>query len=129
MSEQEYLELFSKKIKQLLEDNNLNQQELAAKLGLSESTVGKWVLMKSIPRMGVIQKMSDLFHVPKSYFFEEATPPQEYDPDAEEILALLERPDMHDLKMLFMKTGNLSQEDKEQIVRILKATLPQNGRE
>ncbi len=29
-----------------------------------------------------------------------------------------------DLKLLFMKTGKLSPEDKDRLVRVLKATLP-----
>lgn len=105
----------------------LTMKELAEKVGVAEGTISYWEANKSSPRMDSVIKMAEIFGIePSIIIFGEnkATPPQEYDPDAEEILALLERPDMHDLKMLFLKTGNLSQEDKEQIVRILKATLP-----
>lgn len=64
--------LFSNRLSALLNEHNINQTELAKILGVSESTVGKWMLMKSLPRMGIIQKLSDYFGVPKSYFLEEA---------------------------------------------------------
>ena len=64
--------LFSNRLSALLNEHNINQAELAKILGVSESTVGKWMLMKSLPRMGIIQKLSDYFGVPKSYFLEEA---------------------------------------------------------
>ena len=48
----------------------MNQSELANILNVSESTVGKWILKKSLPRMGIIQKLADYFHVGKSYFLE-----------------------------------------------------------
>ncbi|AEQ22626.1 helix-turn-helix domain-containing protein [Acidaminococcus intestini] len=68
---EEAMALFSKRLSALLNEHNINQAELAKKLGVSESTVGKWLLMKSLPRMGIIQKLSELFQVSKSYFLEE----------------------------------------------------------
>lgn|SRR5690625_4926935 len=64
-------EIISKNIKKILKDYNLNQNELAKIAGVSESTVGKWVLEKSSPRMGAIQKISDYFGLPKSYILNE----------------------------------------------------------
>jgi len=122
MSDQEFIEIFSKRIKYILEKHDLTQQELANKLEVNESTVGKWVLQKAIPRMGIIQKLSEMFNVPKSFFIDETIEEHDYDPDAIEILEMLERD--QDLKMLFMKTGKLSPEDKDRLVRVLKATLP-----
>ena len=63
--------LFSQRLVGVMQENNINQVELSKILGVSESTVGKWILCKAIPRMGVIQKLSDYFHVGKSYFLEE----------------------------------------------------------
>jgi transcriptional regulator with XRE-family HTH domain len=53
-------------IERLLNSHSMNQNELAKTLGVSESTVGKWVLGKSIPRMGTVQKIADYFGVTKS---------------------------------------------------------------
>lgn len=64
--------VISKRIQRILDKHDMTQSDLAKILDVSESTVGKWILMKSIPRMGVIQKLSDYFNVPKSYFLEES---------------------------------------------------------
>lgn len=65
--------IVSENIKKLLREYNLRQNELAKIAGVSESTVGKWVLKKAAPRMGAIQKMADHFNLPKSYILEEET--------------------------------------------------------
>ena len=61
----------SDNIKKLLREYNINQTELAKIAGVSDSTVGKWVLKKATPRMGAVQKISDHFNLPKSYILEE----------------------------------------------------------
>lgn len=61
----------SNNIKRLMNEKNINQRELANIAGVSESTVGKWVLEKATPRMGAIQKISDHYNIPKSYILEE----------------------------------------------------------
>lgn len=65
-------ELFSKRLSILLREHDINQNELAKILNVSESTVGKWILGKSMPRtMGVIQNIADKFGVGKSFLLEE----------------------------------------------------------
>ena len=61
---------FSMRLKALLSEHEMTQNQLSKILGVSESTVGKWILEKSLPRMGIIQKLSEHFNVPKSYFLE-----------------------------------------------------------
>lgn len=39
-------EIFSVRLANLLSENNMSQTELASMLGVSESTVGKWLLKK-----------------------------------------------------------------------------------
>lgn len=63
--------IVSDNIKKLLAERNLNQSELAKIADVSESTVGKWVLKKSAPRMGAIERMANYFDLPKSYILEE----------------------------------------------------------
>ena len=48
-------EIFAKKLRGLLDENKINQSELAEMLQVSESTVGKWLLKKALPRMGIIE--------------------------------------------------------------------------
>lgn len=53
----------------------MNQNTLAELLGMSESSIGKWTLGKSMPRtMGQIEKISSIFGVEKSYFLEPDPP-------------------------------------------------------
>lgn len=61
--------IFSKKLKTLLNEKNISQVELSKILGVSESTVGKWLLQKSMPRITIIEKLAGYFHVDKTYFF------------------------------------------------------------
>lgn len=64
-------EIFSCKLQLLLDDRKVSQAELSRIVGVSESAVGKWILKKAMPRMGVIQNLADYFGVNKSYFLEE----------------------------------------------------------
>ncbi len=77
MSEME--NIISANLKKLLKEYSLNQNELAKIAGVSESTVGKWILKKSTPRMGAIQKIADHFGLPKSYILEEKKPSNLYE--------------------------------------------------
>lgn len=76
MSDIEIRHTFSIRLKKLLTEHELTQHQLSKILNVSESTVGKWILEKSIPRMGVIQKLSEYFNVPKSYFLEKQDDPE-----------------------------------------------------
>lgn len=53
-------------IKKLIQSRGLYQNTFAESIGVSESTVGKWILGKTSPRMGVIQRISDLYNINKS---------------------------------------------------------------
>ncbi|MDD2370863.1 MAG: helix-turn-helix transcriptional regulator [Firmicutes bacterium] len=126
MSEKEIRE----RISSLRKQKGMSYQDLANLTEMSPSTLQRYetgsIDKMPISKMEIIAKA---LGVEPSYLMgwdDETTEPiQEYDPDALEILEMLER--NQDLKMLFMKTGKLSKEDKEQIVRILKATLPPNN--
>ena len=125
MSEKEMRENLAR----IRKERGLTYQDLAEKTGINKSTIQRYET-GNIKEMSLtkLELLAHALGVDPAYLtgWEDIpeSPTQEYDPDAMEILALLDRPDMHDLKMLFKKTGKLSQEDKEQIARILKATLP-----
>lgn len=50
-------EIFAKKLRGLLDENKINQSELAEMLQVSESTVGKWLLKKSSTTNGHNRKI------------------------------------------------------------------------
>lgn len=71
-------DIFSKNLQYYMELHELNNKELSEILGVSESTVGKWLLRKSTPRMGVIEKLARYFDVQKSDLIEQKEPELTY---------------------------------------------------
>lgn len=62
--------LFASRLKELMANGNINQVELANMLHIDNSTVGKWLSCKAYPRMGIVEKLSVIFNVPKNYFLD-----------------------------------------------------------
>lgn len=56
-------EKIGKFIKKLRKDNNLTQDELAKKLGVTYQAVSKWENGKSIPDIAIIKNISNLFNI------------------------------------------------------------------
>lgn len=120
--------LFSRRLRELLESRDMNQNDLAKVLHVSESTVGKWTLGKSMPRtMGGIQQIADFFNVGKSYLLEEGTAlddsnqvrPYYFDPEVAAIAnELKENPDM---RILFDASRKLSKQDMKTVINMVKA--------
>ena len=71
MNEDNTSKIIAKNLKRLMDDRELSNVELSEIIGVSESTVGKWLLEKSIPRMGAIEKLADYFHINKSDLLED----------------------------------------------------------
>lgn len=59
------------KIKTLLKDNSMTQEDLAERLEVSRQAVGKWVNDKGIPEVGKIVQISNLFGVSMDYLLKE----------------------------------------------------------
>lgn len=71
MNEDNTSKIIAKNLKRLMDDRELSNVELSEIIGVSESTVGKWLLEKSIPRMGAIEKLASYFHINKSDLLED----------------------------------------------------------
>ncbi len=59
------------KLKALLKDNRMTQEDLAEKLDVSRQAVGKWVNDKGIPEVGKLIQISNLFGVSMDYLLKE----------------------------------------------------------
>lgn len=118
ITEDDLKQLFSDRLTTLLEQNKITQAELANIVGVSESTVGKWLLKKAIPRMGVIQKLADYFGVGKSYFLEKDASGYYTDPEtasyAEELRT---NPEM---RMIFSAAKDISKESMKKTYEYIK---------
>lgn len=64
-------EIISENLQYYMNMYSVNNKELSEIVGVSESTVGKWLLKKSTPRMGVIEKLANYFNIQKSDLLEE----------------------------------------------------------
>lgn len=117
-TEDDLKRLFSIRLSKLMSEKNINQNELAAILDVSESTVGKWILKKALPRMGVIQKLADYFNVGKSYFLEESEPVGYYtDPEVAQIAEELRT--NPDRRILFDASKDLNKDDIDTVLKII----------
>lgn len=59
------------KLKTLLKDNGMTQEDLSERLEVSRQAVGKWVNDKGIPEVGKIIQISNLFGVSTDYLLKE----------------------------------------------------------
>lgn len=104
-------EIFSVRLANLLSENNMSQTELASMLGVSESTVGKWLLRKAFPRMNILEKLSVIFNRPKAYFYDEEEQRSTYYLNPETAQLAQELHDNPDLRILMDASKKLSPED------------------
>lgn len=70
MSEEDTRKAFSTNLRYYMEREGLNQADISRLLGVSESAVGKWLKMKSTPRMGIVEKLAIHFGINKSDLLE-----------------------------------------------------------
>ena len=63
MPEVDIGEIFVNNLKKLLQANNMTYKELALKIGVKASSVSMWINGKSLPRMGKLDKIADLFGI------------------------------------------------------------------
>ena len=116
---EELKKLFSARLQRVMEERDINQAELSKILDVSESTVGKWILQISLPRMGVIQKLADYFNLGKSYFLEEDFPTSYYD-DPEVAAIANEMKENPNITVLFDASRGFSKESIEEVRRFVE---------
>lgn len=114
--------LFNTRLKELMDERGVNQVELSLALGLSRSTVNKWIKNKAIPRMGVIDKIASYFAVPRSYLLEECgrTDKRVYYLHPETAKIAQELYDNPDMKILFDAAQDSTPEDLQMAAAILQ---------
>lgn len=112
-------EIFAKKLRGLLDENKINQSELAEMLQVSESTVGKWLLKKALPRMGIIEKLSSIFNCPKSYLLEENETRRSYYLNPEAAKMAQEIYDNPQYKVLLDATKKLKPESIKEVMKFI----------
>jgi transcriptional regulator with XRE-family HTH domain len=61
------MNIFCKRVKELREENNLTQKELAVKLAVTNSTVCDWEKGRSQPDLEMLAKIACFFEVKTDY--------------------------------------------------------------
>ena len=81
----------SENIKALRIEARMSQEDLAKRLGKSRSAVSQYESGEIIPRMGVIEDMTEIFHVSKSRILGEKMTFDSLTADERELLSLYRR--------------------------------------
>ncbi len=63
MPEKDISSIFTSNLKKLLSEHNMTYKELSEKLGVKSSSISMWMTGNSLPRMGLLDKLADLFNV------------------------------------------------------------------
>lgn len=63
MPEKDISSIFVVNLKKLLSENNMTYKDLSEKIGVKASSVSMWMTGNSLPRMGTLDKIADLFNV------------------------------------------------------------------
>lgn len=91
MNDKEQKRIFANNLKRLLNENRLNQNEVAKSINVSPQTFNTWCQEIALPRMGKIELLANYFGITKSELIEERKPNyQEY----EEITNLIDIEDL-----------------------------------
>lgn len=67
MSEKEVGDIFIQNLKELLQKKKMSYKEFADKIGVKASSVSMWMNGYSLPRMGTLDKIANLFGVSVDY--------------------------------------------------------------
>lgn len=111
MSEKEFNEIFSKRLRYFLEKNKMTQSELAKSLNVGTTSVYNWCNAVKTPRMDKVDAMCKIFGCMRRDLMEEDTEQSSYylDEDSRETAQFLfENPDY---KVLFDATRKVKPED------------------
>ena len=67
----------SERIKQAREALGLTQRQAAERSGLDDSAISRFEQEHQEPRLGQLEALAGVYHVPLGYFFEETAPAQQ----------------------------------------------------
>lgn len=109
------------KLSKLIEDLEISKGDFAKRIKISQSSLSHYLKgIRRIP-LSVLQNIVTEFKLDPNYFFDD-NDYKEYDPDAQKIIDKIKG--NKSLKILFDKTGDLSDDEIEKIVKIIDITIP-----
>ena len=110
---------FAERLRLLRQKRGLSQQELAKKLGISNSTVSMYERGERSPDLEMLELIGDFFNVDTDYLIGKEVGSMYYlDPDVAQFAqALYERPEM---RVLFDASRKLTKEDLEMVTALIE---------
>jgi len=118
MPESEINKIFSEKLKMYCERTNTTQLMLSEALGVSQQAVSLWMSGARSPRMKVIDKICDYFHISRSDLLD--TAPEYYENN--DTAAIAQKIfDNKELRLLFDAAQDAAPEDLETVHTMLLA--------
>ena len=110
---------FAERLRLLRKQKDLSQQQLADKLGVSNSTISMYERGEREPDFEMLELIGDFFNVDTNYLLGKETGSTYYlDPEVAEMAQeLFERPE---IRVLFDASRKASKEDIEQVAAILE---------
>lgn len=109
---------FAERLRLLRKQRNLSQQQLAEKLGISNSTISMYERGEREPDFEMLELIGDYFNVDVNYLLGKEQGSTYYlDPEVAELAkALFERPEM---RVLFDASRNATTEDVQMAAELL----------
>lgn len=123
MPDNEFNQIFSKRLRFYLSKYDMTQLELSKKLGVGTTSVYNWCNGVKTPRMDKVDKMCDLFHCKRSDLFEdkENNPDDTYYLNPETSKIAQEIYDNKELSLLFDAARDADPEDLQTVHSMLMA--------
>ena len=124
---EDFKTIFGRRLRHFMSVNDMTQEELAAKLGVSGASVSSWINGQKTPRMDKIDALCRLFNCRRDDFLQTAEP--SYYLDAETAQKAQELFSDNDMRILFDAARGSRPEDLQMaadLLKRLKATNP-NG--
>lgn len=127
--------MLSERLKQLRNENNLLQKEVAEKLKITTSAYGFYEQGKRTPDAETLNKIAEFYNVSIDYLLgrtnirdsaDKIAESLNDDPELSQFWDSLK--DREDLKLLFKQTRDMSPNDIKKIIRIIKAIEDEEDR-
>lgn len=110
---------FKERLKELRKRKGLSQVALSERLGLSKSTIGAYETGDITPSLEALNSIADFFNVGIDYLLGEDDGSMYYlDPETAELAKELHQ--REEMRVLFDTVKNVSKEDIEVVIRMIK---------
>lgn len=119
MTDEEQRKVFGKNLKHWLTVRGVKQVDLANQLNVTEGTVSQWISGRNMPKMGKVQKITDILDINKSDLYDD----KPFDDSAD---ALRDRVFARS-PALFKMLDTASPDELKQIEKIVNAILDETN--